>query len=118
MGVAYGSGFSNGGAALRWLAVVWVAAAISGHYRFGLIAANQQRREMLTSAIGSILALVLIPLAYSLSGIKGAAAALGFAEVIVLASSWIFARRYLFTDALHRPAINEGCLEQLGEVAR
>lgn len=118
MGVAYGSGFSNGGVALRWLAVVWVAAAISGHFRFGLIAANQQRREMLTSAMGSILALVLIPLAYRFSGIKGAAAALGFAEVIVLASSWIFARRYLFAAGLHRPAVNAGCLEQLGEVTR
>lgn len=118
MSVAYGPSFSSGGGALRWLAVVWVAAAISGHYRFGLIAANQQRREMVTSAIGSVVALILIPFGYGLSGINGAAAALGFAEIIVLATSWIFARRYLFDNALYRPAIDEGCLEQLGEVAR
>lgn len=94
---AYGPSFLPGAGALQWLAGACIAAAISGHYRFGLIAARYQNREMYATAAGSLLALALIPLGYFKAGTSGAAAVLFFAEIVVLILSWLFARRTLFS---------------------
>ncbi len=93
--LAYGPAFSPAGLTLQVLAGVCMAALISGHYRFGLIAAGRQGLEMLTSALGACLALALIPLGYGRWGIAGAAAALLAAEVAVWATAWWFAGRKL-----------------------
>jgi O-antigen/teichoic acid export membrane protein len=114
----YGPGFSNGGGALQWMAGVWVAAAISGHYRFGLIAAGQQNREMLSSALGAVAAIIFIPLGYLRAGPGGAAAAVCFAEIVVLISSWFFARRSLFLETADPSPTAEKCIDYLQEVVR
>ncbi len=93
MSTVYGTDFSRGGGALQWLAAACVAAAISGHFRFGLIAAGFQNKEMLTSALGAIVAAIFIPIGYFQAGTSGAAAALCLAEIIVLSSAWLISRR-------------------------
>jgi O-antigen/teichoic acid export membrane protein len=102
MKTAYGEEFLAGGGALQWLAGACVAAAVSGHYRFGLIAAGFQEREMWTSAVGALAAVVLIPVGYRQAGTGGAAAALCAAEIIVLLLSFFIARRKLFNFELRR----------------
>lgn len=92
---AYGQSFISGATALQWLAGACIAAALSGHFRFGLIAAGFQKNEMIATAIGSLAALALIPIGYFNMGTSGAAAALFFAEIIVLIFSWLFFRRAL-----------------------
>ncbi|QQS41687.1 MAG: oligosaccharide flippase family protein [Acidobacteriota bacterium] len=96
MGTAYGPGFVEGGQALAWLAGAFACAAISGHFRFGLIAAGFQNQEMWTSAAGAIAALVLIPVGYSYAGIGGCAAGLFIGEVLVLLLSGVFGWQLLF----------------------
>ncbi|MFN0277210.1 MAG: flippase [Pyrinomonadaceae bacterium] len=95
MTTAYGPSFSPGGGALQLLAGACIAAAISGHYRYGLIASGSQRNEMIAMAVGSLAALALIPVGYFNMGTNGAAAALFFAEIVVLIFSWMFFRRAL-----------------------
>jgi len=91
----YGPAFAPGGPTLQWLAGVCVAAFISGHYRFGLIAAGRQKAEMLTSALGALLAIILIPIGYARVGPSGAAMGLVAAEGAILLSSWWCGRQML-----------------------
>jgi len=79
--VLYGADFMPAVPALQWLGIVFVVVAIHGHYRFGLIAANRQRDEMMTSALGTVISLSM-----------GAALALLAGEVMILFSSWLFSR--------------------------
>jgi O-antigen/teichoic acid export membrane protein len=111
MAIAFGPNFIAGATALRWMAGVCMLAAVSGHYRFGLIAAGRQKDEMLTSALGAVTALILIPLGYSNAGIGGAAAALFIAETVTLLSAWYLSRQRLFSP---RPAAAKVCDEHLG----
>ncbi len=92
-----------------------IAAALSGHYRYGLIAAGFQRKEMFATAIGSIIAVTLIPVAYFNAGINGAAAALFVAEVVVLVCSWLAAQRNLFGRSGNGFAANESPLKTVPE---
>jgi PST family polysaccharide transporter len=112
----YGQSFSHGSGALQWLAGACVAAAISGHYRFGLIAVGHQSKEMLSSVLGAVVTGVLIPLGYSKAGTSGAAAALCFAEVVVLLFSWLITRRVLFSA--NTLIGKENCLGSLPEATR
>jgi len=118
MATAYGESFSNGGGALQWLAGAWISAAISGHYRFGLVAAGRQKKEMLTSAFGAIIVAVLIPLGYMRSGPSGAAAGVFAAEFVVLLSTWIIARRSLFGSHTARDQTNGRLFERAAETSR
>lgn len=93
--IVYGQKFAPAGTALQWFAGVCAVAAISGHYRFGLIAAGYQTAEMLTAMSGAIASVALIPVGYSLAGVGGAAAGLFAAEVVVWQSAWWFARQRL-----------------------
>jgi PST family polysaccharide transporter len=86
----YGAAFAPAGIVLQTLVGVMVAAAVSGHYRFGLIAAGQQSAEMIASALGALCAIVLLPVGYRSMGPGGAALALAAAEILV----WICAWRY------------------------
>jgi PST family polysaccharide transporter len=95
MRIAYGSAFAPAGPTLAWLAGVCVGAAVSGHYRFGLIAAGRQTAEMLTSALGAVAAVSLIPLGYRLAGPSGVAMALCAAEAVVWGSAWWCGRQLL-----------------------
>ncbi|MGE5140648.1 MAG: oligosaccharide flippase family protein [Rudaea sp.] len=109
VGVVYGPAFAPAASVLLWLAGVAIAALISGHYRFGLIAAGRQDAEMASQFLGSLLALVLLPFGYSRGGPNGAAAALVLAEVVVWFASWFWARRALGIgnqlEVLWRPAL-------------
>ncbi len=98
----YGPLFRPAASTLQWLAGVCVLAAISGHYRFGLIAAGRQTAEMATSALGAATALGLIPLGYIEGGPRGAAMGMCVAETVVWVSSWVLARRLL---GLGRPVV-------------
>ncbi len=90
---AYGAAFGPAGETLKVLAGVGIAALISGHYRFGLIAAGRQKAEMVCQVLGSSIALVLIPFGYARNGPAGAAAALVIAEVAVWFTSWFWANK-------------------------
>jgi hypothetical protein len=86
-----------------------VLAALSGHYRFGLIAAGRQTAEMATSALGAAVAMIAIPLGYIDSGPSGAAMGLCVAEVAVWLSSWWCGRHILglknYASYLTRPLL-------------
>lgn len=94
----YGAAFAPAAAALQALAGVFLVAALSGPYRYGLIAAGQQTAEMLCSAVGAVAALAFIPLGYRQAGPAGAAWGLLAAEVVVWGAAWAWARHAL---ALH-----------------
>jgi PST family polysaccharide transporter len=89
----YGADFAPGSSALQWLAGACVAAALSGHYRYGLIASGHQANEMTATAMGSLVALLLVPVGYYNAGTGGAAMVLFTAELVVLVLAWIFFRR-------------------------
>jgi PST family polysaccharide transporter len=91
----YGTAFAPAGLTLQWLAGVFVGALISGHYRYGLIAAGFQVVEMKVSAISAVIAIVLIPLGYFMRGPAGAAIGLFIAEIIVLLTAWWLARKWM-----------------------
>lgn len=91
--VVYGDKFAAAGVALQWFAGVCAVAAISGHHRFGLIAAGHQTAEMATALVGAVAAMILIPIGYSTAGVGGAAAGLFVAEILIAVSAWWFARR-------------------------
>jgi O-antigen/teichoic acid export membrane protein len=91
----YGPAFEPGGATLQWLAGVFVLAGVSGHYRFGLIAAGRQAAEMATAALGAVIAVCAIPVGYAMAGPKGAAMLLFAAEAAVVLSAWLCGRRML-----------------------
>ncbi len=118
MKTAYGQEFAAAGGALQWMAGACVAAAVSGHYRFGLIAAGLQTKEMVVSAIGAVFAAVLIPAGYFQAGTSGAAAALCFAEMVVLLTSWLIARRGLFGPNNAKMQPNDSSFRDLPEVTR
>lgn len=95
MTLVYGPDFIDGAGALRWLGVACLIAAISGHFRFGLIAAGFQSREMLSSAAGAATAVALIPAGYFFGGITFAALGLCIAEAVILFVSGFQARSFL-----------------------
>lgn len=115
---AYGLDFASGGGALQWLAGACFAAAVSGHYRFGLIAAGFQTKEMIVSGIGALVAAVFIPYGYLRAGTSGAAAALCLAEVVVFLVSWIVSRRTLFRADKTGIRSDESRFEGLPEAPR
>lgn len=94
MTLLYGRAFAPAGAVLQWLAGVAVLAALSGHYRYGLIAAGLQNIETAISAVGAAAALAAIPIGYVALGPAGAAVGLLLAEAVVwLAAWWVAAGR-------------------------
>lgn len=95
MRIIYGPQFVAAGVVLALLAVVCVIAFISGHYRFGLIAAGHQNAEMATAALGAVIALTLIPVGYFKGGLNGAAMGMVIAEAAIWLTSWLCARRLL-----------------------
>ncbi|HEY7915044.1 MAG TPA: oligosaccharide flippase family protein [Blastocatellia bacterium] len=95
MKIAYGAPFEQAGPVLQYLVAVCVLAALSGHYRFGLIAAGRQTAEMATSALGAVVAMIAIPVGYINSGPSGAAMGLCVAEAAVWLSSWLCGRHIL-----------------------
>ena len=115
MTTVYGSSFLPGSGVLKWLGGACIAAALSGNYRYSLIAAGYQGKELFATAIGSLIAVVLIPVGYVNAGINGAAAALFVAECAVLAGAWLIARRNLFGRFDNGFAANESSLNTLPE---
>ncbi len=88
----YGAEFTPAVIVLQILVGVLFFAALSGHYRFGLIAAGHQKAEMVASGVGALVVFVLIPIGYSLIGVAGAAAGLLVAELIVWLITWGWSR--------------------------
>lgn len=88
MVAVYGAPFAPATRALQWFAGVCLCAALSGHYRFGLIAAGQQSAEMVIAALGAVGAALLIPLGYRLADTGGAAAGLCAVEGFVWLATW------------------------------
>lgn len=112
--VAYGEAFVPAGPVLQWMGGVCALAALSGHFRFGLIAAGRQTAEMITAAVGAVVALTLIPLLYAHWGAAGAAMALVAAEAAVWLTSWVWAWRLLrlsgHLTSLVRPVVVVGAI--------
>jgi PST family polysaccharide transporter len=84
----YGSAFAPGAETLQWMAGVCVVAALSGHYRYGLIAAGRQNVEAAAAALGAVAAAVAIPFGYSMFGLRGAAMGMLAAETTVWMITW------------------------------
>jgi PST family polysaccharide transporter len=105
----YGQAFEPAGATLQWLGGVCVFAALSGHYRFGLIAAGRQTAEMATAGLGAVIALFGISFGHALAGPKGAAMALFASEAAVALSAWWCGSHILglkgHANLLSRPAL-------------
>lgn len=118
MTLVYGESFLPGSGALQWLGGACAAAAISGHYRFGLIASGFQTREMLTTAAGAISAVALIPVGYVNWGTSGAAAALCFGEILILLISWMVARRTLFVGHAEGLELNHDSVDGIPEATK
>ena len=98
----YGPAFGSAGGTLQWLAGVCLVAGLSGHYRFALIAAGQQKCEMVVSAVGALVAVILIPIGYVKAGPNGAAMALLVAEITVwFGSSWFARQRLRLVPSRH-----------------
>jgi O-antigen/teichoic acid export membrane protein len=93
--IIYGALFAPAGVILQWMIIVLLIAGLDGHYRFGLIAANYQKAEMIVSALGAILGVVLISVGYFLGGVYGSAVALIFVELFVWISTWWYSRSKL-----------------------
>jgi PST family polysaccharide transporter len=91
----YGSEFTAIAFPIRILSIVFVVAALDGHYRFGLIAAGYQKFEMFASILGAIVTITLIPLGYSVLGMPGSALALSLAEIGVWIFTWQISRKKL-----------------------
>ena len=68
---------------------------LSGHYRYGLIAAGQQNAHMVTAGLGAILAMILLLVGYHRAGPTGAAIGLFAAEVVVWWGAWWCSRHML-----------------------
>lgn len=94
----YGNEFSPAVIVMQILVGVLIFAALSGHYRFGLMAAGYQKEEMVASAIGAFIALGAIPIGYSWRGISGAAIGLVIAEGVVWLTTWIWSKLKLGLD--------------------
>jgi O-antigen/teichoic acid export membrane protein len=109
---AYGTAFAPAGVPLQCLAGICILAAVHGHFRFGMIAAGQQRFATLSTGIGTAVALGSIPWAYRENGLTGAALALVVAEAVVLVACYAFGVRQLRLDrplrALLRPMLIGG----------
>lgn len=105
----YGTAFAAASLPLQIFAFVCGVAAISGHYRFGLIAASEQTAEMLTSLGGAIISVIVVPIGYVLGGVVAAAIGLCVAEVAIWLSAWGFGRSRLglrdHSQFLIRPAL-------------
>ena len=99
----FGEGFLVGGNTLRWLGAVCIVAAVSGHYRFGLIAAGRQGLEMFSSAAGAVIAAIAVPVGYFYLGLSGAASGLFFAECVILLVSGLMAAKVLFGKSAAGP---------------
>jgi PST family polysaccharide transporter len=97
--LAYGAAFMPAVAPLQWMSGLCVLAAMHGNFRFGMIAADQQRYSTLTTGLGTVVALALIPLGYARWGVSGAAMALVAGEAVVWSSSLLFSRRLLQLEA-------------------
>jgi O-antigen/teichoic acid export membrane protein len=111
--VVYGERFAAAGMALQWFAGVCAVAAISGHYRFGLIAAGYQTAEMATALVGAVAAMILIPIGYSMASVGGAAAGLFVAEILIAVSAW-----WLGTQRFQRAGVQRFQPAHSGEVIR
>ena len=109
MTTVYGQAFRPAGSTLQWLAGLCIVAWLSGHYRYGLIAAGHQTAELMTAAAGAVVVAVLVPFGYSERGPEGAAMGLVVADMVVWASAWWFGRRRLGLNnngrLLVRPAL-------------
>jgi O-antigen/teichoic acid export membrane protein len=97
--IVYGTEFERATVPLRWLAGVCLMAALSGHARFGLIAAGRQADELFSSATGMIVAWIALPIGYWQGGPAGAAIGLVCAEAATWLVAWAFARRLLAAGA-------------------
>lgn len=113
MVVSYGEGFAFGGRALQWLAGAWISAAISGHFRFGLIAAGKQKYEMFSSAFGAVVVVISIPIGYANGGPTGAAIGIFIAEFAVLILTWALAKRFLFRPSSTLTESSSGLFERV-----
>lgn len=95
MTTVYGEAFAAGAPVLQAFAGVCLVLAISGHYRFGLIAAGYQKQEMISAGVGAVAAVLLIYLGFNAWGISGAALGLLASELLVWAMTWALSRQLL-----------------------
>ena len=102
----YGPSFSPGAGALQWLAGACIAAALSGHYKFGLIAAGLQLKGTWTEASGPATGCYFDTVRLFPMGNQRCGGGFVFCGTNCFASAWLFARRSLFNVNFSR----ENCL--------
>ena len=103
--LVYGAEFMPAAPALQWMSGLVILAAIHGHFRLALLAADHQRYVTASAGIGTVVALAVIPLGYAHWGISGAAIALVAGEIMVWASSYLFSRRLLDLQGPHQQLV-------------
>jgi len=112
--LVYGAEFMPAAPTLQWMSALVILAAVHGHFRLGLIAADHQRYATTSAGLGTVVALAMIPLGYGQWGISGAAIALIAGEAVVWASSFLFSRHLLHLRGSHqhlvRPAASAAVL--------
>jgi O-antigen/teichoic acid export membrane protein len=84
----YGNAYTPAVMVLRILVGSLILAALSGHYRFGLVASGHQKAEMGASGLGALVVLITIPIGYFQLGIIGAAFGLLLSEFVVWTTTW------------------------------
>ena len=102
MTLVYGASFHDGWRSFAVLVWVLPVAMLSGHHRYILVAYNQQKWLLVSTAIAAavavILAFALIP---SYKGL-GAAWALLIANIVLFALAYFAVRRYVVEVPVHR----------------
>jgi len=93
--LAFGSGFGAAAAPLATLAWVLPLALLSGHARFGLIAAGHQQKELLAQALGVVVTLAVAAPAIPAFGPLGAALAMVASNAMVWGVAHHFARQHV-----------------------
>ena len=96
----YGGAYGQSVIILQILVWMLSAALVSTHFRVTLIAASRQGLELLSTAIGAVVTLVLVVVLYRRFGLISVAVAMVIGEISTLVLSFIFVRRYVVSVRL------------------
>jgi O-antigen/teichoic acid export membrane protein len=100
--IVYGDAYGKSVIILQILVWMLSAAFISTHFRVTLIAASRQGYELMSTAVGAGITLMLVIILYRRLGLTSVAAAMVIGEISTLVLSFIFVHRYVIPVRLGR----------------
>ncbi len=98
----YGGAYGQSVIILQVLVWMLSAALVSTHFRVTLIAASRQGLELLSTAIGAAITLILVVVLYHRFGLTSVAVAMVIGEMSTLVLSFVLVRRYVLPVRLGR----------------